>query len=71
LGRAPGSTEPGGPRRRKQSRGPHRSRRQPTLLSILFATRCGPPSFWLVLPAIIYIPGWNRGEPTNKKTHIA
>jgi hypothetical protein len=29
LGRAPGSNAPGGPRRRKQSRGPHRSRRQP------------------------------------------
>jgi hypothetical protein len=32
LGRAPGSKAPGGPRRRKQSRGPHRSRRQPTPL---------------------------------------
>jgi hypothetical protein len=38
LGRAPGSDEPGGPRRRKQSRGPHRSRRQPTPLPGL---RCG------------------------------
>jgi hypothetical protein len=38
LGRAPGSNSPGGPRRRKQSRGPHRSRRQPTPLPGL---RCG------------------------------
>jgi hypothetical protein len=38
LGRAPGSTAPGGPRRRKQGRGPHRSRRQPTPLPGL---RCG------------------------------
>jgi hypothetical protein len=39
-GRAPGSNEPGGPRprRRKQGRGPHRSRRQPTPLPGL---RCG------------------------------
>jgi hypothetical protein len=38
LGRAPGSYEPGGPRRRKQGRGLHRSRRQPTPLPGL---RCG------------------------------
>jgi hypothetical protein len=31
-GRAPGSNEPSGPRRREQGRGPHRSRRQPTPL---------------------------------------
>jgi hypothetical protein len=42
LGRAPGSHEPGGPRRRKQSRGPHRSRRQPTPLPGL---RCGTRLF--------------------------
>jgi hypothetical protein len=35
---APGSNAPGGPRRRKQGRGPHRSRRQPTPLPGL---RCG------------------------------
>jgi hypothetical protein len=38
YGHAPGSEGPSGPRRRKQSRGPHRSRRQPTPLTAL---RCG------------------------------
>jgi hypothetical protein len=48
LGSAPGSNEPGGPRRRKQSRVPHRSRRQPTPLPGLrcetrLARRASPP----------------------------
>jgi hypothetical protein len=46
LGRAPGSNEPGGPRcstrRRKQSRGPHRSRRQPTPLGMDLTAWFGP-----------------------------
>jgi hypothetical protein len=47
-GRAPGSNEPSGPRRRKQGCGPHRSRRQPTPLPGLpcgtrLARRASPP----------------------------
>jgi hypothetical protein len=52
--------EPGGPRRRKQSRGPHRSRRQPTPLPGLrcgtrLARRASPSFLLLLLILIIYI----------------
>jgi hypothetical protein len=56
-GRAPGSNAPGGPRRRKQGRGPHRSRRQPTPLPRLrcgtrLARRASPPRLFFVVEGV-------------------